>query len=68
VESYLGRILVEDASGSRFYVHEYRGRRTLLPFRRYILDTDEPVRRINGEAFEIIGTGERLVRVDEDER
>src|SRR5690349_1875400 len=33
VESYSGRILVEDASGSRFYVHEYRGRGLLRPVR-----------------------------------
>ena len=66
MESYAGRILVEDASGSRFYVHEYRGRRTFLPAKRYMLDTGEHVRRIDGEEFEIIPTGERLRRVDEE--
>jgi hypothetical protein len=58
--------LVEDASGSRFYVHEYRGRRMVLPARRYVLDTGEQVRRIDGNTFEIVPTGERLERVDED--
>jgi hypothetical protein len=38
----------------------------VLPVRRYMLDTGEPVRRLNGKEFEIVPTGERLVRVDED--
>lgn len=66
MESYSGRVLVEDASGSRFYVHEYRGRRTLLPFKRYMLDTGEQVRRVDGKYFEIVTTGERLIRVAEE--
>lgn len=66
MESYSGRILVEDVSGSRFYVHEYRGRRALLPVKRYMLDTGEQVRRVNGKEFEIVPTGERLRRVDEE--
>jgi len=65
VESYSGRILVEDATGARFYVHEYRGRRTFLRVRRYMLDTGEPVRRIDRSTFAIIATGERLARVEE---
>ncbi len=66
MESYTGRILVEDASGARFYVHEYRGRRTFLRVRRYMLDTGEPVRRIDGECFAIVETGEKLMRVEGD--
>ena len=66
MESYSGRILVEDVSGARFYVHEYRGRRSLLPARRYMLDTGEAVRRLDKENFEIVPTGERLVRVAEE--
>ena len=66
VESYTGRILVEDASGARFYVHEYRGRRTFLRVRRYMLDTGEPVRRIDGKCFAIVATGETLMRVEDD--
>jgi len=65
VESYSGRILVEDASGARFYVHEYRGRRTLLRTRRYMLDTGESVRRVDDNTFVIERTGETLVRLDE---
>jgi hypothetical protein len=67
VESYSGRVLVEDASGARFDVHEYRGRRTFLPVKRYMLDTGEEVRRIDGKTFEIVTTGERLVRVTDEE-
>lgn len=65
MDSYSGRILVEDASGARFYVHEYRGRKTFLPVRRYMLDTGEPIRRVDSQTFEITTTGERLQRVDE---
>lgn len=64
MESYLGRILVEDASGARFYVHEYRGRRTFLRVKRYVLDTGEPVRALDRDKFEIVTTGERLQRVE----
>ena len=63
MDSYFGRVLVEDASGARFYVHEYRGRRMVLPVKRYMLDTGEQVRRIDGKSFEIVATGERLIRV-----
>jgi hypothetical protein len=66
VESYSGHILVEDASGARFYVHEYRGRRTLFRTTRYMLDTGEAVRRIDHDNFIIEKTGEKLVRVDAD--
>lgn len=65
MESYSGRILVEDASGARFYVHEYRGRRTLLRTLRYMLDTGESVRRVDDNTFVIERTGETLVRLDE---
>ena len=68
MESYSGRIPVEDDEGSRFFVHEYRGRRRVLfPTRRYMLDTGEAVRRLDKNTFEIARTGERLIRVDEDE-
>ena len=66
MESYSGHILVEDASGARFYVHEYRGRRTLLRTRRYMLDTGESVRRVDARSFIIEKTGETLVRVEDD--
>ena len=66
MESYSGRILVEDASGSRFYVHEYRGRGLLRPVRRYVLDTGEEVRRVDRHKFLIVATGEPLLRAAEE--
>jgi len=66
VDNYKGRILVEDSSGARFYVHEYRGRRTFLRMKRYVLDTGEAVHVIDADTFEISTTGERLRRVPEE--
>ena len=66
MESYKGRILVEDDEGSRFYVHEYVRRRMFRRFHRYMLDTGEAVRALDGKRFEIQNTGELLVRVDEE--
>jgi hypothetical protein len=66
LENYSGRILVEDADGSRFYVHEYRGRRTFLRMKRYMLETGEEVRRVDARSFVIVRTGERLTRADGD--
>ena len=64
MERYSGRILVEDAEGIQHFVHEYRGRRTFLPVKRYMLDTGEQVRRLDERTFVISTTGERLTRVD----
>ena len=66
MESYKGRILVEDDEGSRFYVHEYQRRRMFRRFYRYMLDTGQAVRPLDGKKFEIQNTGEILVRVDEE--
>jgi len=60
---YAGRILVEDASGCRFDVHEYRERRLLARVARYRLDTGEAVQALDQNTFVIKGTGEHLVRV-----
>ena len=65
METYSGRIPVEDASGSRIYVYEYTGRRTFRRVKRYMLDTGEPVRRVDEQAFVIIAIGEKLVRIEE---
>ena len=32
-----------------------------------MLDTGEPVRRIDKRSFEIVATGERLILIDEDD-
>ena len=61
VERYVGRIQVEDASGCRFDMHEYSGRRGLRRVRRYVLDTGELVRRLNENTFAINRTGETLI-------
>lgn len=64
MERYVGRILVEDASGCRFDVHEYRAERTILRRqRRYCLDTGERVSAVDANTFVIATTGETLVRI-----
>jgi hypothetical protein len=66
VESYVGKVLVEDDEGSRFYVHEYVTKRLLRRSYRYMLDTGEAVRPLDGARFEIENTGEILVRAGEE--
>lgn len=61
---YAGRITVEDASGARFQLHEYRGRRFFKLMRRFMLDTGEPVERVDFDNYMIATTREPLVRVD----
>jgi hypothetical protein len=65
VETYSGRIPVEDASGSRIYVYQYTGRRTFRRVTRYMLDTGESVRWLDDRTFVVDATGETLRRVDE---
>lgn len=60
---YEGRIIVEDADGCRFEIHEYRSRWSFWPARRFVLETGEPVNRINFDNYVIATTGEALVRV-----
>lgn len=66
MESYVGKVLVEDDEGSRFHVHEYVTKRLFRRSYRYMLDTGEAVRALDGGRFEIQNTGEILVRVDEE--
>jgi hypothetical protein len=63
---YSGNILVEDATGCRFELYEYRERRLILSIRRYMLDTGEIAQRINKNTFRIASTGELMVRVTGD--
>ena len=65
METYSGRIPVEDASGSRIYVYAYTGRRTFRRVTRYMLDTGEPVQRVDERTFVVTATGEKLQRVEE---
>ncbi len=60
---YAGRIMVEDSSGCRFDVHEYRERRLLARIAKFRLDTGESVEALDANTFVIRGTGEHLVRV-----
>jgi len=61
---YAGRITVEDASGARFQVHEYRGRRLFKSVRRFMLETGEAVTRVDLDHYLIAKTGEKLLRVE----
>lgn len=62
---YIGRIPVEDASGCRFELHEFRAWRLLSPTTVFRLDTGEAVVRVDANTFVITSTGEGLVRVIE---
>jgi hypothetical protein len=61
---YAGRLTVEDANGARFQIHEYRGRRLFRQIRRFVLQTGEPVRRLDFDNYEVARTGKKLVRID----
>ncbi|HEV2594698.1 MAG TPA: hypothetical protein VGU01_05805 [Sphingomicrobium sp.] len=63
---YAGRIKVEDSSGCRFEVHEYRERRLLTRIAKFRLDTGETVQPLDANTFVINRTGEHLVRVESD--
>lgn len=64
MENRASCIQVEDASGCRFHLHEYRRRPVLFGARRYVLvETGEPVRRVDEATFVIATTGEPLVQV-----
>lgn len=60
---YVGRILVEDASGCRFEVHEFSERSLFADVRTFTLDTGEVVSLVDANTFLIRATGERLARV-----
>jgi len=60
---YAGRVIVEDASGARFQIHEYRGRRFFAEVRQFVLDTGESVKRVDSDHYEIATTGKKLVRI-----
>jgi hypothetical protein len=61
---YAGRLTVEDASGARFQIHEYRGRHLFRHVRRFVLQTGEPVNRLDFDHYEVARTGEKLVRIE----
>ena len=60
---YAGRVIVENASGCRFQLYEYRGRRFLKEVRRFVLETGQAVQRVDFDNYLVSKTGETLVRV-----
>jgi hypothetical protein len=64
VVEYAATHVVEDASGARFQLYEFRGSRFFMRIRKFELDTGEPVERIDFDNYVISGTGEPLVRVE----
>jgi hypothetical protein len=62
VYAYDRSLEVEDASGARFQIHEYR---SWWLSKRFVLDTGEEAFRIDKDTFEVMTTGETLVRVRE---
>ena len=59
--AYSGSLEVEDASGARFHIHEFKCRRFFTRHSRFKLDTGEAARRVDDHTFEIMATGEPLV-------
>jgi hypothetical protein len=63
VVQYAATHTVEDASGARFQLYEFRGSRFFMRIRKFELDTGEPVKRVDFDTYVIAKTGETLVRV-----
>ena len=59
---YVGCIPVEDASGCRFEIYEFKIRRHLSRASCFILDTGQRANMVDENTFEIAATGETLVR------
>lgn len=60
---YAATHVVEDASGGRFQLYEYRGHSFLRKVRKFVLDTGEPVKRLDFDHYVIATSGEPLMRV-----
>jgi hypothetical protein len=63
---FAGFIRVEDASGARFRIFEYRLRRLLREVSVFLLDTGEPVSPDGAGNYVVTRTGETLCVVEED--
>lgn len=57
-------IPVTDRNGDQLTVYEFQDRRFLRKVRKMKLCTGEPVREFDGELV-VLGTGEKLVSLDE---
>lgn len=60
---YVGYLVVEDRSGSRFRVQKFRGRRFFKPVVRYLLESGERLEPIDPDTFQIRSTGEKLLHL-----
>ena len=67
--SFVRSILVEDADGAQFQLHEYLVSKSFFGLarkvKRFELDTGEQAQCIDEDTFALIATGERLRRVRE---
>jgi hypothetical protein len=63
VVEYAATLVVEDADGARLQLYEFRGWRLFRRVRSYVLDTGEPVSRIDFDNYVVIASGETLKRV-----
>lgn len=63
LEEYVRSITVEDASGARYEVHEFRADSFLLGGRRFQLDNGEGVQLMSDNTFKVVLTGEVLVPI-----
>jgi len=65
--SYVHSILVEDATGAPFEVHEFLVRERFFYMirkrRQFELDTGESAERVDGDTFRVVGTDQTLVRI-----
>lgn len=60
---YAGHITVESATGARYQVHQYRGRRLFRLVSRFVLETGQRVQCLDFDHYVIARTGEPLSRV-----
>lgn len=66
MKKYVRTILVEDASGAQFQMHEYLRRERVFRYLRkrqcFRLDTGEPAEIADANTFRLISTGETMMR------
>lgn len=60
---YVGYVVVEDASGARFFVYEYSHRRWFRTTSKFRLEDKELVQRVDETHFRVMRTGEMLLAV-----
>ena len=60
---FAGSIAVEDASGCRFKIHQYRVRQFFRTVKCFVLETGEVVERAGADNYVVARTGETLVPI-----